>query len=63
MAGEVKGVGRGGLCGKCGAPFPKRAKSVEKKPMRIFGLDTKATIRIYKCRACGERKAQIDATY
>ena len=63
MAGEEQAVGRGGLCGKCGAALPRRAKSKEKKPLRIMGLDTMATIRIYECRVCGERKAKIDATY
>jgi hypothetical protein len=63
MAGEAKAIGRGGLCGNCGAPYPKRAKSVEKRRMELFGLDTQATIRIYECRACGVRKEQIDAKY
>lgn len=50
-------------CGKCGAELPRRAKSLEKKPMTLWGMEVQATIRIYECRQCGERKACIDATY
>lgn len=51
-------------CGKCGATLPRRPVSIKRdEPMVLFGMDVKATTRIYVCRDCGNRHAQVEAVY
>lgn len=50
-------------CGKCDAELPRRPVQKLNEQIPLFGVYIAAVVRVYVCRECGNRHAQIDARY